>query len=45
MITPSALNVLIIGLSVVLFCFVWRMIAAHLSARGSAIGDGMAAVF
>lgn len=45
MITPSALNVLIIGLSVVIFCFIWRMVAAHLSGRDSAIGDAMAAVF
>lgn len=45
MITPSALNVVIIGLSVVIFCFVWRMIAAHLAARDSAIGDAMAAIF
>lgn len=30
-ITPSALNVLIIGFSVVLFSFLWRMLAAKLS--------------
>lgn len=31
MITPSALNVLIIGFSVVIFGFLWRMLAAKLS--------------
>lgn len=45
MITPSALNVLVIGLSVVIFCFIWRMIAAHLANRDSVIGDAMAAIF
>lgn len=45
MITPSTLNVLIIGLSVIIFCFVWRMIAAHLSQRDSPFGDAMAAIF
>jgi hypothetical protein len=43
-ITPSALNVLIIGLSVVIFAFLWRMAAAKLSEKGSAIGDAMAVV-
>jgi len=41
---PSALNVIIIGLSMVVFAFFWRMIAAKLSERGSAIGDGMAVI-
>ena len=44
MITPSAMNVLIIGFSVVIFAFLWRMLAAKLSERGSAIGDAMAVV-
>ncbi len=42
MIQPSALNVLIIGFSMVIFAFLWRMLAAKLSERGSAIGDAMA---
>jgi hypothetical protein len=44
-ITPSALNVLIIGLSVLIFSFIWRMLSAYLVARGSIIGNGMAAVY
>lgn len=44
MITPSALNVVIIGLSVIIFSFLWRMLAAKLSEKGSAIGDAMAVV-
>jgi hypothetical protein len=39
---PSALNVLIIGFSMVIFAFLWRMLAAKLSERGSPIGDAMA---
>lgn len=31
MIAPSALNVIIIGLSVVIFSFFWRMLAARMS--------------
>lgn len=31
MIVPSALNVVIIGLSVVIFSFLWRMLAAKLA--------------
>lgn len=42
MVTPSALNVLIIGLSMVIFTFLWRMAAAKLSEKGSAVGDAMA---
>lgn len=44
MVMPSALNVLIIGFSMVIFVFFWRMIAAKLSERGSPIGDAMAVV-
>jgi len=40
MIVPSALNVLIIGFSVVIFTFLWRMLAAKLS--DSPIGQAMA---
>lgn len=45
MVTPSALNVLIIGFSVVIFAFMWRMLAAKLAEKGSPFGDAMAAVF
>jgi hypothetical protein len=44
MITPSAMNVVIIGLSMIIFAFLWRMAAAKLSERGSPIGDAMAVV-
>lgn len=40
MITPSALNVLIIGASAVIFTFLWRMLAAKLS--DNAFGQAMA---
>ncbi len=42
MIQPSALNVIIIGLSVVIFSFLWRMLATKLSENGSPIGGAMA---
>jgi hypothetical protein len=44
MIQPSALNVLIVGFMMVIFAFLWRMLAAKLAERGSAIGDAMAVV-
>lgn len=44
MVTPSALNVLIIGFSMVIFAFIWRMVAAKLTEKGSPIGDAMAVV-
>jgi hypothetical protein len=37
---PSALNVLIIGFSMVIFTFFWRMIAARL--HNSPVGKAMA---
>jgi hypothetical protein len=43
-ITPSAMNVLIIGFSMIIFAFLWRMLAAKLSEKGSPIGDAMAVV-
>lgn len=43
MIMPSALNVLIIGLSVVIFSFLWRMAAAKLVENDSVFGGAMAA--
>lgn len=42
MIMPSALNVLVIGASVVIFSFLWRMLAAKLAEKGNPIGDAMA---
>lgn len=42
MVQPSALNVIIIGLSMVIFTFLWRMLAAKLAERGNPIGDAMA---
>jgi len=44
MVQPSALNVVIIGLMMVIFVFLWRMAAAKLTEKGSAIGDAMAVV-
>lgn len=44
MIRPSALNVLIIGLSVVIFAFVWRMVAAKLADNNSPIADAMGSI-
>lgn len=40
MIQPSALNVLIIGASAIIFTFLWRMLAAQLSEN--AVGQAMA---
>lgn len=40
MIVPSALNVLIVGLMVVIFSFLWRMLAAKMS--DSPVGQAMA---
>jgi hypothetical protein len=42
MVTPSALNVLIVGAMMVIFAFLWRMAAAKLSEKGSPLGDAMA---
>ena len=42
MVTPSALNVLIVGAMMVIFAFLWRMAAAKLSEKGSPVGDAMA---
>lgn len=40
MIVPSALNVVIVGLMMVIFTFLWRMLAAKLS--DSPVGQAMA---
>lgn len=42
MIDPSALNVLIIGFSMIIFSFFWRMLAAKLS--DSPTGQAMAVI-
>lgn len=42
MVQPSALNVLIVGAMMVIFTFLWRMLAAKLSENGSPVGDAMA---
>ncbi len=44
MVQPSALNLVIVGLMVVIFAFLWRMLAAKLSEKGSPIGDAMAVI-
>ena len=44
MVTPSFLNVVIVGLMMIIFTFLWRMAAAKLSEKGSPIGDAMAVV-
>jgi hypothetical protein len=43
MIQPSALNVLVIGLSMIVFAFLWRMGASALIARNpdSPVGKAM----
>lgn len=42
MVTPTALNVLIVGAMMLIFTFLWRMGAAKLSEKGSPFGDAMA---
>lgn len=46
MIQPTALNVLIIGLSSLIFFFIWRLAAGHLVERNadSKLGKAMASV-
>ena len=41
MITPSALNVLIIGCSVILFNLLMRLLATKLAERNSAFADAI----
>lgn len=43
MITPSALNVLIIGASMIIFGFFWRWAAAQMSE--TAIGKAMSTIY
>jgi hypothetical protein len=40
MVVPSTLNVIVIGLMMVIFTFLWRMLAAKLS--DSPVGQAMA---
>ena len=42
MVQPTALNILIIGFSMVIFTFLWRMAAAALVKRNSDSGLGKA---
>jgi hypothetical protein len=42
MITPSALNLLVIGFSMLIFSFFWRMLAARYSDRP--LGMAMASI-
>lgn len=42
MIMPSTLNVLIIGFSVIIFSFLWKMLAVQLS--DTSVGQAMAVV-
>lgn len=42
MIQPSALNVVIVGLMVIIFAFFWRMLAARLSEHP--VGQAMATI-
>lgn len=44
MIVPSAMNVIIIGLSMIIFTFLWRMAAAYLVRKGHDNGAGAMAV-
>lgn len=46
MVQPTALNILVIGLSMVVFTFLWRMAAASLVARNpdSGLGKAMAVI-
>lgn len=47
MVQPTALNIIIIGLSMVIFVFLWRMAAAALVSRNpdSGLGKAMSVVF
>ena len=42
MIQPSALNLIIVGLMMIIFTFLWRMGAAKLAEHNIAVGDAMA---
>lgn len=46
MVQPTALNILVIGFSMVIFTFLWRMAAAALVSRNpdSGLGKAMAVV-
>jgi hypothetical protein len=46
MVQPTALNILVIGMSVVIFAFLWRMAAAALVNRNpdSGLGQAMAVI-
>lgn len=42
MIRPSALNLIIVGLMMVIFTFLWRMAAAKLAENNSPFGEAAA---
>lgn len=42
MVTPTTLNVLVIGAMMIIFTFLWRMAAAKFAEKGSPFGDAMA---
>lgn len=42
MVQPSALNLIIVGLMMIIFTFLWRMLAAKLAENDNPIGDAMA---
>lgn len=46
MVQPTALNILVIGLSMVVFTFLWRMAAMALTSRNpdSGLGQAMSVV-
>lgn len=46
MVQPTALNLIVVGLMVVIFSFFWRMATAGLLARNpeSGLGKGMSAI-
>lgn len=44
MIRPTALNVIIIGLSVIIVLFLLRQLAAKLAERNSPFGDALGAI-
>lgn len=42
MVTPTTLNVLVIGAMMIIFTFLWRMAAAKFAEKDSPFGDAMA---
>ena len=44
MIRPSALNLIIVGLMMVIFTFLWRMAASRLAENENPIGEAMSVI-